>query len=121
MDAGKRCVILYCGDHDRAGLNISACLRKNLSELLSHAEWLPLMDHLTLDRFGSQPDFMLHNLSWIDNLGTDLQEPRGPGSTKITAPTMSKAIFGSSDLARSRPMLWWSGRTLAASSVGKQS
>jgi hypothetical protein len=70
-NAGKRCVILYCGDHDPAGLNISACLRKNLSELLSHAEWLPLMDHLTIDRFGLNADFITkHNLTWIDNLDT---------------------------------------------------
>ena len=69
--AGKRCVILYCGDHDPAGLNISTCLRKNLAELLSHAEWLALMDHLTIDRFGLNADFIAeHNLTWIDNLET---------------------------------------------------
>jgi hypothetical protein len=71
VDAGKHCVILYCGDHDPAGLNISACLRKNLSELLTHAEWLQSMDRLTIDRFGLNSDCIAkHNVSWIDNLDT---------------------------------------------------
>jgi hypothetical protein len=79
--AGKQCVILYCGDHDPAGLNISTCLRKNLAELLTHAEWLLLMNHLTIDRFGLNEDFIAaHNLTWIDNLetgsGRSLADPR---------------------------------------------
>jgi hypothetical protein len=79
--AGKHCVILYCGDHDPAGLNISTCLRKNLAELLSHAEWLELMGRLTIDRFGLNADFIAeHNLTWIDNLetgsGRSLADPR---------------------------------------------
>jgi hypothetical protein len=78
---GKNCVILYCGDHDPAGLNISTCLRKNLAELLSHAEWLGLMDHLTIDRFGLNADFIAEQgLTWIDNLetgsGRSLADPR---------------------------------------------
>jgi hypothetical protein len=80
-EAGKHCVILYCGDHDPAGLNISDTLRKNLSELLTHAEWLRLADHLTIDRFGLNADFIdKHNLTWIDNLdtgsGKSLADPR---------------------------------------------
>jgi hypothetical protein len=79
--AGKRCVILYCGDHDPAGLNISSCLRKNLAELLTHAEWLQLMNQLTIDRFGLNADFIeAQNLTWIDNLetgsGKSLADPR---------------------------------------------
>jgi hypothetical protein len=79
--AGKQCVILYCGDHDPAGLNISTCLRKNLAELLSHSEWLRLMDHLTIDRFGLNYDFIeAQGLTWIDNLetgsGRSLDDPR---------------------------------------------
>jgi hypothetical protein len=80
-DDGKRCVILYCGDHDPAGLNISDSLRKNLSELLTHAEWLDLMDRLEIDRFGLNNDFIVaNNLTWIDNLetgsGRSLADPR---------------------------------------------
>jgi hypothetical protein len=68
---GQRCVLLYCGDHDPAGLNISKSLRKNLAELLTHAEWLELMDHLMVDRFGLNTDFIAeHNLTWIENLKT---------------------------------------------------
>jgi hypothetical protein len=78
---GRHCVILYCGDHDPAGLNISESLRRNLSELLTHAEWLRLMDRLTVDRFGLNADFIAaNNLSWIDNLetgsGRSLADPR---------------------------------------------
>jgi len=78
---GQRCVLLYCGDHDPAGLNISKSLRKNLAELLTHREWLELMDHLTIDRFGLNADFIAeHHLTWIDNLktgsGGDLADPR---------------------------------------------
>jgi len=69
--AGRRFVLLYCGDHDPAGLNISKGLRKNLSELLTHSEWLELMDHLTVDRFGLNADFITkHRLTWINNLKT---------------------------------------------------
>jgi hypothetical protein len=80
-NAGRECVILYCGDHDPAGLNISGSLRKNLSELLTQAEWLELMDRLVIDRFGLNADFIAaNNLTWVDNLetssGKSLADPR---------------------------------------------
>jgi hypothetical protein len=79
--AGRRFVLLYCGDHDPAGLNISKSLRKNLADLLTHREWLQVMEHLTIDRFGLNADFIAeHNLTWIENLktgsGGDLADPR---------------------------------------------
>jgi hypothetical protein len=79
--AGKRCVVLYCGDHDPAGLNISDSLRKNLSELLTQREWLELMEHLVIDRFGLNADFIEEQrLTWIDNLetgsGKSLADPK---------------------------------------------
>ncbi|MPZ57506.1 MAG: hypothetical protein GEU91_13595 [Rhizobiales bacterium] len=68
---GKHSIILYFGDHDPYGLNISNSLRKNLADLLTHSEWLRLMDHLTIDRFGLNYDFIQeNNLTWIDNLET---------------------------------------------------
>jgi hypothetical protein len=78
---GKRCVVLYCGDHDPAGLNISNALRQNFAELLTHAEWLELMPRLTVDRFGLNYDFIEEQgLTWIDNLetgsGRSLADPR---------------------------------------------
>jgi hypothetical protein len=81
--AGRHCVLLYAGDHDPAGLQISSILRKNLAELLTHGEWLALMDHLTIDRFGLNYDFIeRHGLTWIDNLetgsGKSLADPRHP-------------------------------------------
>jgi hypothetical protein len=79
--AGKHCVVLYCGDHDPAGLNISNALRQNFAELLTHAEWLHLMPRLTIDRFGLNYDFIeAQGLTWIDNLetgsGRSLADPR---------------------------------------------
>jgi hypothetical protein len=81
IDAGRKAVILYCGDHDPAGLNISYSLRRNLSELLTHGEWLQLADHLIIDRFGLNADFIReHTLPWIDNLetgaGKSLADPK---------------------------------------------
>lgn len=78
---GRHCILLYAGDHDPAGLNISQSLRRNLSDLLTHAEWLRLMDKLTIDRFGLNADFIAEqDLTWIDNLetgsGGDLASPR---------------------------------------------
>ena len=80
-DEGRRCVVLYCGDHDPAGLNISDSLRKNLAELLTHEEWLDLMDLLEIDRFGLNADFIeRQGLTWIDNLltgsGRSLADPK---------------------------------------------
>jgi hypothetical protein len=67
--AGKKCVLLYCGDHDPAGLSISAFLRSNLQELEGAVGWSP--KNLTIERFGLNADFIQANgLSWIDNLET---------------------------------------------------
>jgi hypothetical protein len=82
---GKKCVLLYCGDHDPAGLNISETLQKNLEDLSRAAGWYP--DDLIIDRFGLNYDFIKTlRLSWIDNLITsrkgsdgkaqDLGDPR---------------------------------------------
>lgn len=83
--SGKQCVLLYCGDHDPGGLNISDTLRKNLSDLTGtwseehgHMDWSP--DNLIIDRFGLNYDFIQENgLSWVENLitgsGKDLASP----------------------------------------------
>jgi hypothetical protein len=78
-DAGKRCVLLYCGDHDPGGLAISDFLRPNLEELTDAVEWFP--GNLIIDRFGLNYDFIEeNNLTWIDNLVTSsggrLDDPR---------------------------------------------
>ena len=78
-DQGKQCVLLYCGDHDPAGLNISDSLRENLNELSKAVDWIA--DDLIIDRFGLNYDFIKANdLSWIDNLisssGRDLSKPK---------------------------------------------
>jgi hypothetical protein len=36
---GKHCVLLYCGDHDPGGLNISEFLRSNMADLAVAVDW----------------------------------------------------------------------------------
>lgn len=79
--AGRTCVLLYCGDHDPAGLRISDYLRGNMAELSRAVGWEP--SALVIDRFGLNYDFIVANrLTWIDNLetgsGDDLANPRHP-------------------------------------------
>lgn len=84
---GMECVLLYCGDHDPAGLQISTFLRKNLQDL-RHVAWSDGEEGydpcgLTIDRFGLNYDFIQeHGFTWIDNLitgsGQDLADPNHP-------------------------------------------
>jgi len=77
---GKKCVLLYCGDFDPAGLVISDFLRSNMEEIEDAVKWSP--DNLTIKRFGLGYEFILEqNLTWIDNLETSsgkypLNDPR---------------------------------------------
>ena len=60
-------VLLYCGDFDPSGLEISDFLKKNLQDLEQGTGWNP--ENLIVDRFGLNYDFInKHNLTWIDNL-----------------------------------------------------
>jgi len=66
---GKRCVLLYCGDHDPGGLHISEFIRSNMADLSRAVGWSP--DNLVIDRFGLNVAFInRHRLTWIDNLDT---------------------------------------------------
>lgn len=83
---GKRCVLLYCGDHDPGGLNISEFLRSNMADLADAVGWWP--DNLEIERFGLNFDFIEeHDLTWIDNLetasGKRLDDPRHPDHRKF--------------------------------------
>lgn len=70
--AGKRCVLLHCGDFDPAGLSISSFIRSNLKEISKAVGfWFENDDDLIIDRFGLNYDFIEANgLTWIDNLDT---------------------------------------------------
>src|SRR5262249_49367700 len=46
---GKECILLYCGDHDPAGLRISDFLRSNFEDLSKAVGWDP--EGLIIDRF----------------------------------------------------------------------
>ena len=85
---GRQCVLLYCGDFDPGGLQISGQLRSNLSELSGAVGWSP--ERLIIDRFGLNKDFIEEQgLTWIDNLRTakkkppnDLADPKHPDHRK---------------------------------------
>jgi hypothetical protein len=82
---GKRCVLLYCGDHDPGGAIISDFLRSNLADLQRAVGWSP--DRLIIDRFGLNYDFIeAQGLTWIDNLETGsggrLDDPNHPDHHK---------------------------------------
>lgn len=71
-------MLLYCGDFDPVGLQISDVLRSNLEELSGQVGWHP--DHLIIDRFGLNKDWIdAQGLTWIDGLitgsGNDLGNP----------------------------------------------
>jgi hypothetical protein len=84
-EQGKQVVLLYCGDFDPAGINISTQLKKNLGDLEKATGWNP--NSLIVDRFGLNYDFIQdHNLSWVDNIetgsGKDLSSPNHPDHHK---------------------------------------
>jgi hypothetical protein len=66
---GNKCVLLHCGDHDPAGLQISDTIRSNMEDLSGAVGWAP--DDLIIERFGLNYEFIQrHRLSWIENLET---------------------------------------------------
>jgi hypothetical protein len=87
---GLKCVLLYCGDHDPGGLQISDKLRKNIEDL-KHCVWTDgetgyHPKDLDIIRFGLNEDFIDANgFPWLNNLVTgkktkpnDLSDPRHP-------------------------------------------
>ena len=76
---GRVPVLLYCGDHDPAGLLISETIIQNMRDLQDAVKWDP--SNVIIDRFGLNYDFITaNNLTWIDNLqtssGGDLSNPK---------------------------------------------
>lgn len=76
---GRTPVLLYCGDFDPAGLNISNSIHDNIGDLYKATGWTG--EELVIDRFGLSFDFIEENkLTWIDNLttgsGGDLASPK---------------------------------------------
>jgi len=85
-DNGLEPVVLYCGDHDPAGLQISDTLKSTLEDISETLGWYGL-DELRVIRFGlNQAQIEEGGLSWIDNLetsgGKDLASPKHPDHNK---------------------------------------
>lgn len=74
-DNGKKCVLLYCGDHDPDGKRISETMRKNIRDI-QEVFWTNGQtgynpDFLIIERFGLEYEFIIkQNYTWIDNLIT---------------------------------------------------
>ena len=101
-DAGRRIVLLYCGDHDPGELQISGFLRSNFEDLAGAVGWRP--DKLIIDRFGLNGDFIAaNNLLWIDNLETSAGKSLADRNIRTTASPMSKIICAKLDRRRSKP------------------
>jgi hypothetical protein len=82
---GKRCVLLYCGDHDPSGLDISGSIISDIEELSGATGFYPT--DLVVDRFGLNANFInRQRLSWTDNLitssGADLAHKNHPDHYK---------------------------------------
>ena len=64
---GKIPVLLFFGDHDPKGLQISDMIKKLFYDYVRGTKWNP--ENLIVDRVGLNYDFIEeHNLVWIDNL-----------------------------------------------------
>ena len=64
---GKIPILLYCGDHDPTGLQISEALKSNFWDVALGTRWEP--ENLVVDRFGLNYDLIMEaDLTWIDNL-----------------------------------------------------
>jgi len=75
---GKTGVLLYCGDHDPSGLDISGSVISDIESMSAATGYFP--DNLIVDRFGLNFDFIeAEGLSWSENLvtssGEDLANP----------------------------------------------
>jgi hypothetical protein len=82
---GKTCVLLYCGDHDPSGLQISEEIRSDMESMTGTTGYSPLS--LIIDRFGLNADFIKRQrLSWTNNLitssGEDLANRHHPDHCK---------------------------------------
>ena len=68
-ESGKRIVLLYCGDFDPGGMNISDSLMSNFKDISRAVDWSPV--NLEIIRFGLNYHFIINNdLSWVNNLET---------------------------------------------------
>jgi hypothetical protein len=83
--AGRRCWILYCGDHDPSGIRMVQDLFNNCKDLTDAVGFS--MDDVMLYHFGLTAEFIdEHGLTWIDGLktgsGKDLADPSHPDHYK---------------------------------------
>jgi hypothetical protein len=75
-DLKKRCILLYFGDFDPAGILIAEKLKKNIDDLAKATGFDS--SEIQIDHFGLSFDFIKeNNLLWIDNLETGGKDDAG--------------------------------------------
>jgi hypothetical protein len=119
---GKQCVLLYCGDFDPKGLQMSDCLRANLAEMVPAAgvDWSP--DALIIDRFGLNLDFIEeHKLTWIDGLITGSGKDLGDDGHKHHGQAYVQTTSAVTASGKSKRTRWSLTRRLAASCFATRS
>lgn len=101
-ERGLKCVLLYSGDHDPTGINISNKLMKNITDLrnIFWADGTKGYDpkNLIIDRFALNYDYIIaNNLTWVLDLKTsrkkppnDLSDPMHPDHNKEYVQTYIK-------------------------------
>ncbi len=76
--AGKKAIILYCGDHDPSGLAIANSLMHKLKTLATGTGIDPTF--IDIDVFGLTYDYIMENdLVWVENLDTGSSKKTGHG------------------------------------------
>ena len=88
---GKACALLYCGDFDPGGLNISDFIPKNFDDLAGAVGWSP--GEFVVERFGLNYDFIEEQgLTWIEKISKRAARHCNIRSTTRATPTTTSLM-----------------------------
>jgi hypothetical protein len=109
--AGRRCVLLLCGDHDPGGLHITSKMRKNMEDLSGSSSDLALTPISSIGTASPGSTISKHRAA------SNSMIPATTTTTRITSKTTSPNLaYGSA-----RPTHWWLCPRSAASFVAAPS
>jgi hypothetical protein len=112
-DAGRRCVLLLCGDHDPGGLAITSTMRKNLADLSGAVGWTP--ENLVM--ISSSATASRGSITWRHRAASNSTIPIITTTTSATCRTTSLVSASVS----ARPTRWWLRPKSAANSAATPS
>lgn len=101
---GRQCILLYCGDHDPAGLQISATLRAMFYDLEDAAGWIP---DIEIVRFGLNAT-LSRRMAYpgLTDLRPAAAKTWPTATTRTTTRPTFKTISAAMVPTKSRPMRW---------------